>query len=43
MGITKYLDEVKQDFEVYGLLSGEWQDFEKDIDYTAFVVRRNKW
>ena len=42
MGITKYLDEVRQDFEVYGLLSGEWENFEKDIDYTAFVVRRNK-
>ena len=43
MGITKYLEEVKQDFDVYGLLSGEWQDFKKDIDYTAFIVRRNKW
>jgi hypothetical protein len=42
MGITKYIDEVKQDFEIYGLLNGEWQDFEKDIDYTAFVARRNK-
>jgi hypothetical protein len=43
MGITKYIYEVRQDFEVYGLLNGEWQDFEKDIEYTAFVVRRNKW
>ena len=42
MGITKYIEEVRQDFEVYGLLSGEWEDFEKDISYTAFVVRRNK-
>jgi len=42
MGITKYIDEVKQDFEVYGLLNGEWEFFVKDIDYTAFVVRRNK-
>jgi hypothetical protein len=42
MGITKYIDQVRQDFEVYGLLNGEWEDFEKDIEYTAFVVRRNK-
>ena len=42
MGITKYLDEVKQDFDVYGLLNGEWEYFEKDIDYTAFVAKRNK-
>lgn len=43
MGITKYIDEVKKDFDVYGLLDGEWANFEKDIDYTAFVVRRNKY
>lgn len=43
MGITKYIDEVKQDFDVYGLLNGEWENFEKDNDYTAFVVRRNKY
>ena len=43
MGITKYIDEVRYDFEVYGLLNGEWQNFEKDIDYSAFLVRRNKW
>lgn len=40
MGITKYFDEVNQDFEIYGLLEGEWVEFEKDIEYTAFVVRR---
>ena len=39
-GITKYLDEVKNDFEVYGLLNGEWEYFEKDVDCTAFLVRR---
>jgi len=40
MGITKYLDEIKQDFHVFGLLNGEWVYFEKEVDYTAFVVRR---
>lgn len=43
MGITKYLEEIKQDFEVYGLLNSEWENFEIGINYTAFVVRRNKW
>lgn len=42
IGITKYLEEVRQDFDVYGLLNGEWEYFEIDIDYTAFVVKRNK-
>ena len=40
MGISKYFDEVKMDLEVYGMLDGEWQEFEKGIDYTAFLVRR---
>jgi hypothetical protein len=40
MGITKYFDEVRQDFLVFGLRNGEWESFEKEIDYTAFVARR---
>ncbi|MDR2206050.1 MAG: hypothetical protein LBE36_07835 [Flavobacteriaceae bacterium] len=40
MGISKYFDEVKQDFHIFGMLDGEWREFEKEIDYTAFVVRR---
>ncbi len=40
MGITKHFDEVKQDFSVFGLLDGEWEDFTKEIDFTAFLVRR---
>ncbi len=40
MGITKYIDEVKNDFYVFGQLEGEWEEFQKDIDYNAFVVRR---
>jgi hypothetical protein len=40
MGITKYFDEAKQDFIVFGLRDGEWEEFMKEIDYTAFVVRR---
>lgn len=42
MGITKYFDEIKQDFEIFGLKDGEWELFEKDVDYTAFVARRKK-
>jgi hypothetical protein len=41
IGITKYIDEVKNDFEIYGLFNGEWENFTKDVDYTAFVVRRH--
>jgi len=40
MGITKYYDEVKQDFVIYGLHDGEWENFEKDVEYTAFIAKR---
>jgi hypothetical protein len=29
MGITNNLEEILKDFEVYGLIQGEWQKFEK--------------
>lgn len=40
MGISKYLNDVKQDFTIYGLKDGQWEKFELDVDYTAFVVKR---
>jgi len=40
MGISKYYDEAKQDFHLFGLRLGEWEDFEKGIDYSAFLVKR---
>ena len=40
MGISKYIDEVQKDFYVFGQLEGEWEEFQADIDYSAFVVRR---
>lgn len=40
MGITKYFEEVNKDFIVFGLRNGEWEDFTKEIEYTAFLVRR---
>lgn len=42
MGITKYIDEIKGDFEVYGLMENEWETFEKEIDYDAFLIRRKQ-
>jgi len=40
MGIAKYFDDIKQNFFIFGLRDGEWNDFEKDVDYTAFIVKR---
>jgi hypothetical protein len=39
IGITKYLDEIKQDFEIYGELESGWEEFQKDVEYEAFLVK----
>ncbi len=40
IGITKYLLEIKRDFQVFGLKDEEWEPFEKDVVYEAFLVKR---
>ena len=40
MGISKYVDEIKNDFEIYGLKDNEWEIFKKEIDYDAFLIKR---
>src|SRR5438034_4229231 len=37
MGISKYLVEIRRDFDVYGLLNGEWEIFQREADYDAFL------
>ncbi len=40
IGITKYLDEVKGDFNIFGEINDNWFPFEKGIKYEGFVVQR---
>lgn len=41
MGITINIQEILEDFEVYGLTSAEeWVPFEKGIEFEAFLVKR---
>ena len=42
MGITKYLDEALNDFEIYGKTNGTWEAFHKNVSYEAFLVKRKK-
>jgi len=42
MGITKYLDEIQKDFEIYGETEIGWEEFCKDLEYEAFLVKRKK-
>jgi hypothetical protein len=42
IGITKYYDEVKKDFDIYRLKENEWQPFKKGIEYDAFLIELKK-
>ena len=40
IGLTTHLEEILQDYELYGQRGGEWQTFVKGVEYEAFLVRR---
>ncbi len=40
MGLSKYLEAMQNDFEVYGLRNQEWEIFVKGIEYEAFLAKR---
>jgi hypothetical protein len=42
MGITKYIIEIKKDFEVLGFRDGNWHPFRKDEEYDAFLAIRKR-
>jgi hypothetical protein len=43
ISISKYLDLIKSDFEVFGLtVDNEWEPFESRREYSAFFVKRKK-
>lgn len=42
MGISKFLDEVNQDFEVYGQLNDSWENFKLNTEFEGFLIRRKQ-
>lgn len=40
MGISKYLDYIKEDFFVYGMKEGEWEEFEIGKNYSSFLAQK---
>jgi hypothetical protein len=43
IGISNNIKEIMEDFEVFGLVGeGEWQSFQKEVDFGAFLVKRKK-
>ncbi len=42
MGIAKYYDDIKSDFDIFGQIGEDWEPFEKDKDYIAFLAQKKK-
>jgi hypothetical protein len=42
MGIAKHLEEIQEDFEIFGLIDNEFRKFERGKNYQGFLVRRRK-
>lgn len=42
IGISKFLDEITNDFEILGELDEDWKEFQNDVEYEGFLVRRKK-
>lgn len=40
MGISKFLKEIIEDFEVLGELETDWEEFNFNTEYNGFLVRR---
>jgi hypothetical protein len=40
MGIARLWKEISMDFDVYGDKNGNWQPFQKNVNYKAFLVKR---
>lgn len=42
IGISKYLEEIKIDFAVFGLIGENWLIFEKNQKYEAFLIQKKR-
>ena len=42
MGIAANLEEIQSLLTVYGFTNNTWSEFEKNINYDAFLVIRKK-
>ncbi len=40
MGIARLWNDISIDFEVYGDKNGNWQQFQQNVNYSPFLVKR---
>ncbi len=38
--ISNRLEKIQKDFLIFGLSSGEWQPFQKNVNYQQFLIQR---
>ena len=43
IGLAKYYDDVKDDFDIYGQLEDRWEVFERGKEYLAFLAQRKNF
>ena len=42
IGISRFLTEITQDFEILGEQKSDWEEFNINVEYEGFLVRRKK-
>jgi hypothetical protein len=42
MGVANNLEEIRNDFEVFGFIRKSWEPFEKGRDYEAFLIKKKR-
>ena len=40
IGIVKNLEEIEKDFQLFGFISDEWEEFKKGKNYEAFLIKK---
>lgn len=40
IGLTNNLEEIRNDFNIFGFIQGSWETFEKGHDYEAFLIKK---
>lgn len=39
MGIAKVFQEISRNFEIQGYINNSWRPFQKEVNYTAFLLK----
>jgi hypothetical protein len=40
MGISRLWEEISRNFQILGFINDDWEDFQNNVNYEAFLVKR---